>query len=179
MKQTRRFTAQNVPVAIVSSAKTGAQLSSAVGLQRLRRDKLFFAALLAAIPVWVVLLLATSHPVDLNWPVTAPWRFTLLVLIYPVVEEIVFRGLIQESLQRLFGARHYGPLSLANLVTSIFFVAVHFVYHAPIWAVAVFVPSLVFGFFKERHGGLRSPIVLHVFYNLGYFWLFGNTMLVV
>jgi membrane protease YdiL (CAAX protease family) len=36
----------------------------------------------------------------------------------------------------------------------------------------VFFPSLVFGLFKDRTQRLLAPILLHVFYNAGYFWLF-------
>ncbi len=44
--------------------------------------------------------------------------------------------------------------------------------HGPLWAALVFFPSLVFGFFKDRTKHLVAPVILHVFYNAGYFWLF-------
>ena len=31
-------------------------------------------------------------------------------------------------------------------------------------------PSLLFGYFKDRYRSLTIPIILHVFYNAGYFW---------
>ena len=61
-----------------------------------------------------------------------------------------------------------------GVLTSLLFTALHFINHAPLWAAAVFFPSLVFGFFKDRTGKLAAPIILHVFYNSGYFWLFGQ-----
>jgi len=36
----------------------------------------------------------------------------------------------------------------------------------------VFFPSLVFGYFKDRTGRLTAPILLHIFYNAGFLWLF-------
>ena len=36
----------------------------------------------------------------------------------------------------------------------------------------VFLPSLVFGFFKDRTGRLTAPILLHSFYNAGFLLLF-------
>ena len=36
--------------------------------------------------------------------------------------------------------------------------------------------GLLFGLFKDRSGTLGAPIVLHVFYNSGYFWLFGQVL---
>ena len=68
----------------------------------------------------------------------------------------------------------FGEGRHANLLTSLLFTALHFINHAPLWAAAVFFPSLVFGFFKDRTGKLAAPIILHVFYNSGYFWLFGQ-----
>jgi hypothetical protein len=91
-----------------------------------------------------------------------------------VVEEIVFRGLVQELVHDYISQRWLGPLSIANLLTSCLFTGLHFLYHPPLWAALVFFPSLVFGFFKDRSGHLTAPILLHVFYNAGFLWLFSN-----
>ena len=61
----------------------------------------------------------------------------------------------------------------ANLLTSLVFAGMHFFYHLPLWAAAVFIPSLVFGYFKDKYLSLGPPILLHVYYNSGYYWLFG------
>jgi uncharacterized protein len=106
---------------------------------------------------------------------TAPPLTTLLllVLVVPVLEELVFRGLVQGALLERWPRQRLGPLSAANALTSFLFAVSHLVYRAPLWAAAVFVPSLVFGYFRERHGTLASPILLHCWYNAGFFWLFG------
>ena len=96
----------------------------------------------------------------------------LPVLCYPVLEEIVFRGLIQELVSDYLSRQSLGPLSVANLLTSVLFTALHFLYHPPLWAALVFFPSLVFGFFKDRTRQLTAPIILHIFYNAGFVWLF-------
>ncbi len=141
---------------------------------RLWADPLFFAALAAALGYWLVLYLVTQVTPEPGWPLREPWRFLYPALFYPVVEELVFRGLIQDLAHRHLSPWHLGPLSHANLLTSALFTALHFINHAPLWATAVFFPSLVFGFFKDRTGTLAAPIILHVFYNSGYFWLFGQ-----
>jgi len=111
--------------------------------------------------------------VDLTWPLRAPVPFLLSAVVYPVLEEIVFRGGVQTYLlgRPRLGRCRFG-ISGANVLTSLVFSLFHLVAHAPLWALAVFVPSLVFGYFRERHDSLKSPIALHVFYNGGYFWLF-------
>ena len=115
------------------------------------------------------------HPsIQWGWPLLTPLVFLLPVLVYPVLEEIVFRGLIQELVHEYLSKASLGPVSVANLLTSFLFTGVHFFYHPPLWAALVFFPSLVFGFFKDRTGGLMGPILLHIFYNAGFLWLFSG-----
>lgn len=94
-----------------------------------------------------------------------------VTLVYPVLEELVFRGLLQPWLARMLGFRRLGPVSAANLLTSVLFAAAHLMHHPGIWAAAVLGPSLVFGHFRERHAGVSVPIFLHAYYNAGYFLL--------
>jgi len=142
------------------------------GQHILWRDRLFLAALLVGIVTWLILYFLQQPIVQWNWPLVRPWPFLSLVLLYPIVEEIAFRGLVQELLRDYVSRRSLGPLTMANLLTSVLFAGLHFIYHAPLWAALVFFPSLVFGFFKDRTNHLLAPIILHVFYNAGYFWLF-------
>ena len=121
---------------------------------------------------WSFLYVLQGPDILWGWPLREPWLFLMPVVFYPVVEEVIFRGLVQELVRDYISKAVLGPLTIANLLTSVLFTALHFIYHLPAWAVLVFFPSLVFGFFKERSGGLVAPIVLHAFYNGGYIWLF-------
>jgi len=136
------------------------------------KDPLFFAAIGVALLYWVALYMLTQPLPDLSWPLREPLRFIYPALLYPVIEELIFRGYIQDLAHRRLATWQLGPLSHANILTSLLFTALHFINHPPLWAAAVFIPSLLFGFFKDRSGHLGAPIVLHVFYNSGYFWLF-------
>jgi membrane protease YdiL (CAAX protease family) len=136
------------------------------------QDPLFLVALLAGLLVWLALYIMQQPVVQWGWPLLAPWQFLVAVLVYPVLEEIAFRGLIQELVRDFISGRFLGPLSIANLLTSLLFTGLHFITHPPLWAALVFFPSLVFGLFKDRTHRLLAPILLHVFYNAGYFWLF-------
>lgn len=138
-------------------------------------DNYFLVALIAAPVVWALLFSGLQPAIDLTWPSRAPGRFLLLVLAYPVLEEVVFRGAVQGALLARAHARRavYG-LTLANLYTSLIFTALHFFSHPPVWAISVMVPSLVFGYFRDRHGRIATPIALHVFYNAGFFWIFAR-----
>lgn len=138
----------------------------------LRSDPLFPAAVLAGPVVWLLLYLVLQPEFDWSWPLTHPARFLWPVVFFPIVEEMVFRGLLQELIRNHLSARTLGPLSIANLLTSILFTGLHFVYQPVLLAALVFIPSLVFGFFKDRSNRLTAPIALHMFYNFGYLWVF-------
>ena len=135
------------------------------------RDPQFYLCLGLGPVSW--LLMSTIYPArqDLGIPPIAWFQLSLIILIYPVLEEIVFRGLLLEYLSRRF-SRRFGLLTIANLLTSFAFVAAHLFYSPWLWALLVFFPSLVFGYLKERHQSLLSPILIHGFYNFGYVWFF-------
>lgn len=143
-------------------------------LYNLIKDKLFLLAISAALLFWLWLYFINSTTINPGWPINAPFTFLLLGLVYPVLEEIVFRGMLQPGLlQRAeIFRQHWFGFSLANGVTSLIFMALHFWQHPPLWALGVFIPSMLFGFFRDRYNSVLPGILLHCFYNLGYFWLF-------
>ncbi len=95
-------------------------------------------------------------------------------LIYPLLEEIAFRGLLQGWLARLESVERLSvaAISGANLVTSLLFAAAHLLHHSPLWAALVIGPSLVFGWFRDRYHSIVPGLLLHILYNSGYFLLF-------
>lgn len=104
-------------------------------------------------------IIAAKHRTTIAW-------FNIL-LIYPVLEEVAFRGTIQEVLLKLSGLNevHYG-VSKANFITSVLFAGFHIIYQ-PAWlASLILLPSLVLGFFKERYATILVPIGLHILFNL-------------
>jgi len=138
------------------------------------RDPQFLAACAAAPAVWIGLA-ASGLPLRLDVPSLASWHGAWLVAAGPILEELAFRGGLQPAARNALDAilRPRPAAWTANLLTSVAFAALHLPTHPPAWAAAVFVPSLAFGHFRDRHDGLASPIALHVFYNAGYFALFG------
>jgi len=135
------------------------------------RDVRFWAAIFAAPLYWLAVLLPNPHGWHPYWPQQAPLAFLLVVIAYPVLEEIVFRGWLQESLRRHIPWQVPGPVSSANLFTSIVFAALHVIINSNPVSAWVFFPSLVFGYCKDRYRTLTAPIILHIFYNAGYFLL--------
>jgi uncharacterized protein len=146
-------------------------------LNTLLRDAHFLCALAAGPIVWLMLAWWSNASPVIDTPlrllVEEPHRFAMLVIAYPIVEEFIFRGWLQPALHARF--RHFVAcgVSAANIITSACFAMLHLWSHPPAMALATFFPSLVFGHFAERYGRLLPAILLHIFYNAGYFCLFG------
>jgi len=136
-------------------------------------DSHFWFAIAAGPITWLLFYVSSALSPNPRWAIDEPLAYIQSILVLPIVEEIVFRGLLQEGCWRYLPARNFGPLSLANLVTSIAFVSMHFLYHPVVWAVGVTLPSLAFGYFKDQYRSVLPPIFLHVFYNFGYYTLYG------
>lgn len=122
-------------------------------------------ALLLALPVWVALGLTVADRMraPVGW---VGWLS--LVLVQPIVEELVFRGVLQGQLLRLSAGRRLGPVTWANLVVTAGFVALHLPAQPPGWALAVVVPSLVFGHLRDRLGSVWPAVLVHAVYNAGF-----------
>jgi len=75
---------------------------------RFKLDWVFFLLILLAIPFWLALFLNQS----IEHEVKATQLFAL-VAMYPLVEEFLFRGIIQPSIEKKVSRRFYN-LSLAN-----------------------------------------------------------------
>lgn len=99
-------------------------------------------------------------------------QFWMLVLAYPVLEECVFRGLAQGQMLRVQALQcQWMGFSIANAIASALFALSHLAVRGEVDALAVFLPSLLFGYFFERHRSLAPAISLHIFYNAGFFTL--------
>ncbi len=131
--------------------------------------------MIAAPFIWVALYWIDTPSLDLAWVLATPLLFLMLVIVQPVLEEFLFRDLLQGWLIKQSWAQgQISYISFANVVTSLLFTGMHFISHAPLMAVAVFIPSLVFGYFRDRYDGWLMPSIgLHCFYNAGYFLIFG------
>jgi len=128
------------------------------------RDARFIVALLAGIPVvWMAhhWLPVFSSNFSFQW-----WVLLSVVIWQPLIEELLFRGIIQGQLYKYqWAKRSFFRVSHANIVTSVLFVAIHFVKNPSAWPLLIFVPSLVFGYFRDTFNSVYPSIVLHMAYN--------------
>ena len=125
---------------------------------------------LVMILLWGVLFVGTYFNPDFSLPEHQSLTFlgeaeslwfqvvtaVFAVLIVPVFEETLFRGLLQTSI-RSFSQSPW----LAIVMTSLFFSILHPLTHAP----ALFALSCGLGYAYERSGSLLRPILMHVMFN--------------
>lgn len=106
----------------------------------------------------------------------------LLVQIFLVAfpEEFFFRGYLQTLVSRLwhrklhlFGSQTFS-VSPAVPLTSFLFAFSHSIIALQWWHFAIFFPSLVFGWLREKTGGLVAPILFHATSNIVVYWI-GNS----
>lgn len=128
------------------------------------------APLVWAIMAWVVPVRSMS--------LVQVWSFGFasVVLWYPLWEELLFRGLLQGELIAWGWTRCwvYG-LSSANIGVSLLFTIFHLWNHSPIWAALVFFPSLVFGYLRDQFDSTVPSILMHMWYNGGYFFFINSS----
>lgn len=140
------------------------------------RDVLFWVAFVAGPLICAFAAWYYTYTVafDVARPLHASDRFFILVVAYPLMEEVIFRGALQGwLLDFAWARRRIVFISLANIITSLVFTGLHGFSHPAVMAALVFFPSIVFGFFRDRTGSIAAPVILHSSYNLAYFWLFG------
>ena len=134
-----------------------------------RPDPHLVLALMAAIPVWVGLLMWAGPWMRVPQGV---WSWCSLLLVQPCLEEWVFRGLLQGEALRLttrYGEpARLGPVTWANALVTLAFVALHLLTTPVAWALAVAAPSLVLGHLRERFNSVWPAVWVHAIYNMGF-----------
>jgi membrane protease YdiL (CAAX protease family) len=151
---------------IASSARPAGRSAKVLAL--LRRHRFLAAAVLAG-PVGSWLLQLAPNVAGLSMPRPGLAWTALLgsILVAPVLEELVFRGGVQEALDRTSWGRRrpVTGLSVGNLATSLIFAAAHLLVVVPWLAAGVFFPSLVFGRLKQLYPSLLPAMLVHAWYN--------------
>lgn len=84
------------------------------------------------------------------------------VILAPLTEELLFRGVFQTSLLRLFNGARWPALLIAATGFSLLHWSVITSWHA---LVPLFVLGIVWGYLYERTGSLLAPILAHAVFN--------------
>ncbi len=168
---------QGVSSGVHLTPSRSAQALACLGLQHNRpfhQDSVFLLLLALGPMVWLAMIgfVAFQPPA---WHVIWSPAFLSVALWQPLFEELLFRGIIQghllhsRSMQKIWLG-----LSISNLLTSCLFSLAHLANHSISWSLLVFLPSLCFGFARDRFRSVYPSISLHAFYNSGYFLLISS-----
>lgn len=84
------------------------------------------------------------------------------VILAPLFEEYLFRGLIYDSMRARFG------VYLAIFLSAVVFMAFHLIEYYNYWVglSAIFVLGIFLAVIRERSGSILNPIICHASYNL-------------
>jgi len=136
------------------------------------KDIWFYAALLLG-PIFYLFL---SFFIPPHFTLKNPFHFLssqFFLVAFP--EEFFFRGFLIPYLKIDFNITgSFLGISIANIISAIIFSFFHIFFHPILWALATFFPAIIFGIFRERHNSLWPAVILHFFYNIGYFILWGK-----
>lgn len=138
-----------------------------VGLKHAPQCFSNFRFILAILSGIVFLLVFHDFMPPFSSSVGSHWKIWVSLVIWqPLVEEILFRGILQGQLGKTsWGQRSWLHISLANVVTTILFITIHMVHSPPLFAIAVIVPSLIFGYFRDYCNSVYPSILLHSVFN--------------
>lgn len=141
---------------------------SARDLARFRRHRFLILALFAG-PLGSLALHMASHLGGMKLPHLNSGGSTLVTSLFlaPVLEELVFRGGVQDVLDRtaLGRLRVLRGVGVGNVLTSVLFAAAHLMVAPPWLAATVFFPSVVFGRLKQLYSSLLPAMLAHAWYN--------------
>ncbi|MEE2645317.1 MAG: MrtP family glutamic-type intramembrane protease [Myxococcota bacterium] len=102
------------------------------------------------------------------WWVLSTLLIQLCLIAYP--EELFYRGYLQPALELRFGRRRKlwgADFNWAAVgLTSLLFALAHFATIPSPGRLAVFFPSLLFGWLRARSGGILAPLLFHALCNL-------------
>lgn len=106
--------------------------------------------------------------------VSSVWLLVLaLVVVAPLYEELIFRGLLWSAIAEQFVEQHselYAAV-IASVVTSFIFAVIHLQYG--LYEIStIIVLALIFGYARFKSGSLLLPILLHMINNGVAMWLY-------
>lgn len=116
-------------------------------------------AYLAAISLNIYQTFGINHIVQLGLQ-----QILLLLIISPLLEEIVFRGLIQEYLATKINSKFY-----VIIIVNVLFSGLHYhINHNPWYLFCIAICGIIFSIIKLITNSLSLVIMIHSYYNLSF-----------
>ena len=120
---------------------------------------LLFIIILPTLAFSILKLLHLNHVFSIH----LDWR-TILILVFisPILEEVIFRGLLQEWLQSLLNQ----TIPTIILVNTLFTILHYNVNKNFIYLITIFFCGIIFSVVKILHKRVVFTIMLHSYYNV-------------
>lgn len=98
------------------------------------------------------------------------YNIVLFLFASPLLEEFIFRGLVQKSINNFLKSGFFLHISYGSIISSSIFTFIHLLLNnfAVIYLM-VFLPSLFFGFLYDKYKTLLLPVLFHSFFNINVF----------
>jgi len=119
-------------------------------------------------PMPVEQLRQLQEMVHFETPLEMFWIFTSIVLVAPLIEETLFRGLIQKTIEF-----RYSPTK-AILSTSMIFALIHL---QPWWIIQLLIISVLAGYLAWKSNSILPGVFVHVVSNLWSLIIMNETLL--
>ncbi len=97
------------------------------------------------------------------------WLLAIHLIVVAIPEELFYRGYIQQRLNEVFrgGIEIFGArLGTSIFLSSALFALGHLISIPAPYRLAVFFPSLLFGWLREKTGSIIAPVILHASSNV-------------
>ncbi len=122
---------------------------------------LFFTLIIPLIGFGAIKLLNLKYLfyLKLDWQ-----TILLMTIVAPILEEIIFRGLLQEWLQQLL----HSNISAIILVNLLFMLLHYTTKNQIVYLLAIFFCGIIYSVVKIKQKSIIFPILLHAYYNLSF-----------
>ncbi len=139
---------------------------STINILRVNLRDILIATIPVAIIFFILILTGYARVGDIDFK-----SVLLFLILIPLIEEYLFRGLFQSILLTKLSGSIY-IVSYANIITSIIFSLSHLFYNDLLHSFLVFFPSLVFGILYDRSRSIIPSFITHLIYNINIFIIY-------
>ena len=134
------------------------------------RSRYFFLSLAVGLPVWIVVFFGSFWGVLQPPSLEGLLAVLVAVVLFPILEELVFRGLLWDLWDYMKKGKSglLDALAVKNCFISVCFSILHIFNFGILGGLWVFVPSLWLGWLKDQTGSTKACCWVHVVWNLGF-----------
>lgn len=95
------------------------------------------------------------------------YNILLFLFASPLLEEFIFRDIVQYNLQKYIKYTLFSYISLSNIITSVIFALSHYIVGSGIFVtILLIIPSIYLGLIYDKYGSIKYTVVAHSFFNI-------------